>query len=258
MEDLSTYEFFSGFTNEEVYRQIVENTFETTIIHSDYKVLYINETGARALKAKKEDLIGEDVLSIFPDCSKGKIFERVRKALEEDEIGELIEETIIASDGSYLEIELYCHPFKIGEKPAILSVFRDISVKKAVERQLKQRVNEVSTPIVPVLDGISIIPLVGTIDSDKAQILLDTLPAKLKLEEDTKHIIIDFSGIYNLDEIAIDFLVKINSIMRLLGISPILTGIRPELAQIAIKFGEDLHSLKTMSSVKQALLSLKQ
>lgn len=257
MDELPKNAFPADFANAEVYRQIIDNTFETTIIHSDYKVLYVNEAGANALGAAKEELVGADVLSIFPEKSRKEIKERIRLALEENQIGDLIEQTIFALDGTPIEIELYCHPFQLNGKKAILSICRDISTRKKNERELKKRVNEVSTPIVPVLDGISIIPLVGTLDKDKANLLLETLPTKLQQEKEIKHIIIDFSGIYNLDEVVIDFLIKINSIMRLLGICPILTGIRPELAQTALKIGRDLHSIKTLSTVKQALLYLR-
>jgi PAS domain S-box-containing protein len=257
MQDLSTGSIPDHARNE-LYRQIVENTFETTIVHSDYKVLYINNPGSKMLGAPREDLIGAEVLDIFPDDAKGRIKERIRRALEENEIGALIEQTIVTSDGSILEVELSCHPFPYGEKRAILSVLRDITDKKEMEHEYKKRLNEVSTPIVPVLDGISIIPLVGTIDYDKAQILLETLPTKLKTEKDVKHIIIDFSGIYNIDEVVVDFLIKIEAIMRLLGIQPIITGIRPELAQKALdNMGRSHQSIITMKSVKQALTFLK-
>ncbi|MBT2690603.1 PAS domain S-box protein [Bacillus sp. ISL-47] len=257
MQELSTGTIPDHARNE-LYRQIVENTFETTIVHSDYKVLYINNPGAEMLGAAKEDLIGAEVLDIFPDDAKIRIRERIRKALEENEIGALIDQTIVTSDGSSLEVELSCHPFPYGEKRAILSVLRDITDQKKTEREYKKRQNEVSTPIVPVMDEISIIPLVGTIDFDKAQILLETLPTKLKTETNVKHIIIDFSGIFNLDEVVVDFLIKIEAIMRLLGIQPIITGIRPELAQKALdNMGRSLHSIVTMKSVKQALTFLK-
>jgi rsbT co-antagonist protein RsbR len=243
--------------NNELYREIVENTFEATILHSDYKVLYVNETAAKMLGSKKEDLIGAEVLDIFPENAKESIKERVRKALEEEENGELIEQTILSVKGEKKEVELYCQPFKLGENNAILSVLRDITSRKELERKLQKSVDEISTPIVPLLDGISVIPLVGTIDEEKSKSLLDSLPASLKLKQDTRHIIIDFSGIYNIDEIVVEFLSKINSIMRMLGVCSILTGIRPGLAKKALSVGVRLNDIKTMKDVKQALAFLK-
>ena len=69
--------------------------------------------------------------------------------------------------------------------------------------------------------------------------------------------IIDFSGIYNMDELVIDFLYQIEAIMRMLGISPILTGIRPELAVKAVSIGRSLTNIRTETNVKKALTALR-
>jgi PAS domain S-box-containing protein len=243
--------------NDKLFREIINNTFEMIVLHADYEVIYINETGAKMLGGSKEELVGANVLDIFLDSAKEIIRERVRCALEEQKAGEFIEQTVIALDGTQYEMELYCHPFEFEGNRAILSVFRDISVKKELERQLTYKIHEYSTPIVPLLDGISVIPLVGNIDEVKAHILLNNLPSQIKKLQDTEHIIIDFSGIYNLDELVIDFLFKIEAIMRMLGISPILTGIRPELAVRAVSIGRSLTNIRTETNVKKALTALK-
>ncbi|OES45992.1 PAS domain S-box protein [Domibacillus iocasae] len=245
-----------NFYSDDLFRQIVDNTFETTVLHADYKVVYINETGARLLGASSEELLGANVLDIFLEESKEAIRERVRCALEEQKAGELIEETIQSLNGTQYEIELYCHPFEFKGERAVLSVFRDISERKELQRQLKNKINEYSTPIVPLLDGISVIPLVGNIDEDKAGMLIENLPSQIKRYQDTRHIIVDFSGIYNIDEVVIEFLFKIEGIMKLLGISPIITGIRPELATNVVRMGRNLSNMRTESTVKKALISL--
>ncbi|WP_368505344.1 PAS domain S-box protein [Alkalihalophilus sp. As8PL] len=244
-------------TETDLYKEIVEGTFESTIVHSDYEVLYVNEAAAQLLGAEKEDLIGAPVLDIFPVDAKERIADRIERGLSEGIVGELIEQTIITLDDRLIEVELSCHPFIYNDKRAILSVLRNITSRKEIEWELQKRVNELSTPIVPVWDGISVIPLVGTIDFDRAKQLLNTLPIKIKSETDLTDIIIDFSGIYNMDELVVDFILKIDSIMRLLGVKPILTGIRPELAQKALVMGEGLQSIQTMSTVKKALAHFK-
>ncbi|WP_046179324.1 PAS domain S-box protein [Domibacillus tundrae] len=246
-----------NFYSDDLFRLIVDNTFEAMVLHADYKVVYINETGARLLGDSSEELRGANVLDLFLEESKEAIRERVRCALEEQKAGGLIEETIQSLNGTQYEVELYCHPFEFKGERAVLSVFRDIGEKKELERQLKNKINEYSTPIVPLLDGISVIPLVGNIDEEKARMLIENLPSQIKGFQDTKHIIIDFSGIYNIDELVIEFLFKIEGIMRLLGINPIFTGIRPELAVGVVAIGRDLSNIRTESTVKKALTSLK-
>nr|WP_236692773.1 STAS domain-containing protein [Aneurinibacillus tyrosinisolvens] len=62
-------------------------------------------------------------------------------------------------------------------------------------------------------------------------------------------LIIDFSGLYALDTMVIDHLFKINDVLGLLGVRSIITGIRPVLAQVAIRLGVDLSSLQTFATV---------
>ncbi len=241
---------------EDMHRQIVEYSFETTIIHSNQKVLYINQSGAEFLKESKDNIIGANIVGVFTEEYRDYIIERIRKATEERLIGELIETTIYKFDGSTVDVELYCHPIIFGEIEAIQSIVRDITSRRDVERKLKEVMNEVSTPIVPVSQGIAVLPLVGSVDVERANYLLDSIPQKIQ-DKQLTYLIIDLSGIYNINEAVVDFLYKINAIMKLIGISPICTGIRPELAQKVINICADFTSLKTMSTVQQALNYLK-
>ncbi|WP_439644853.1 STAS domain-containing protein [Aneurinibacillus tyrosinisolvens] len=70
------------------------------------------------------------------------------------------------------------------------------------------------------------------------------------MKEQSIHcLIIDFSGLYALDTMVIDHLFKINDVLGLLGVRSIITGIRPVLAQVAIRLGVDLSSLQTFATV---------
>lgn len=115
--------------------------------------------------------------------------------------------------------------------------------------------NEIATAIVPVSEGIAVLPLVGFIDEDRAIQLVELIPQKIQVFN-LAHLIIDFSGVFNIDTTVIDLLYKINSILKLLGISPICTGIRPELALKAVETCKDITRLHTMTHVQQALSQL--
>ncbi|WP_035179591.1 PAS domain S-box protein [Alkalihalobacterium bogoriense] len=240
---------------EKMYQQIVEYSFETTIIHCNEKVIYINQSGANFLGATKEEIIGKNIVEVFLEDSKRMIRERIRKATEENVIGDLIETTIQKFDGSLVEVELYCHPVKFGESNAIQSIIRDITSRKEAEKKLREMVREIATPIVPVFEGIAVIPLVGNVDLDRTNQLVTIIPQKMQ-GHNLEHLIIDVSGIYNIDETVIDFIYEINSIMKLLGISLIFTGLRPELAHKAVEARMNITSIKTKSTVKQALEQL--
>ncbi|CAH0345876.1 PAS domain S-box protein [Bacillus sp. CECT 9360] len=251
-KDVSNNMNQSTIEKELMYKQIVEYSVETIVIHADHKILYVNQTGAQNLKGTKEEIIGSCLLDRYREASKPRIKERIHKSMTENVPGELMEEKIFRLDGKQVDVELYCHPVVFGNQRAIQTTLRDITKRKEEEKQHKREIYEVSTPLVPVLDGISVLPIVGSIDIDRANYLLESIPSKIKKEE-VRCLVIDFSGIYNFCEVVSDFLMKITAIMRLLGIDMIITGIRPELAQIAVENGVDLSSTKTMATVKEAV-----
>lgn len=245
---------------EDMYRQIVEYSFETTVIHADYKVLYINQSGADFLKTTKEDIIGVNILELFKEgYPREQIRERIRQNQEESVVGELIDTQLFKLDGTLVDVELYCHPVMFGDQIATQSIIRDISGRVETQRQLNEMSSEmieVSSPIVPISEGIAIMPLVGNFDGEKVIHLLDIIPLKLEKHQ-LDYLIMDFSGIYKMNENVVDFLFKINSILQLLGIKPVLTGIRAELAQKAVLIGKDMSKIRTIRNVKEALEQLK-
>ncbi|WP_226035116.1 PAS domain S-box protein [Aquibacillus saliphilus] len=240
---------------EELYRQVVEYSFETTIIHCNQKVLYINEAGANFLRASKNELIGANVVDVFTEQYREFIVGRIRKGSKDRSVGELIETSIYRTDGTIVDVELYCHPVIYGETKAIQSIIRDITPRREAESKLEQVMSEVATPIVPVYDGIAVIPLIGDLNECRTRELLEIIPRKLQ-DYNLDYIIIDVSGIYNIDEIVVNFIYKIDSIIKLLGISLVYTGLRPELARKSVEARLDVTSLDTMSNVKQALSRL--
>ncbi|WCK55108.1 PAS domain S-box protein [Aneurinibacillus sp. Ricciae_BoGa-3] len=241
--------------SEKMYREIVESSEETIVIHADHKVLYINQSGANFLRAAREDIIGACVLDIFQEDSKAMIKERIRKNMVENQPGELIEQTIVRLDGTPVHVELNCHPFMFGDTRAIQSVFRDITKRKDTETTLKkalEEINQLSAPLVPIHEGIAVLPLVGSINLKRAKYLLEQVPLKIK-EKNIECLISDFSGIYTLDTTTIDYLFKISAILGLLGVRSVVTGVSPEIAQMVVRLGMDLSLIQTFGTVQQAL-----
>ncbi|MET1015080.1 MAG: ATP-binding protein [Paenisporosarcina sp.] len=130
--------------NDLMYTQIIEYSIETIIIHSDYKVLYINQSGVNLLRREKEDLIGMNVLSIFQEHSEEYISQLIEKVMLDKSPSELIEEIIFRSDGFLVEVEFYCHPVQFNGRMAIQTVLRDITKRKEAERMLSEREKLVS------------------------------------------------------------------------------------------------------------------
>ncbi|MBN8207538.1 PAS domain S-box protein [Bacillus sp. NTK071] len=238
------------------YRQVMEYSLDPLIIHTELKIIDVNSVAVDFFRAPREELIGVSPLDIFQETSKSSIFDRIQSAYEKP--AKVIEETIYRMDGKTVDVELYCHPVRLGDTLAIQTYVKDITERKLNEKKHLEtinQVNELSSSIVPLLDGIAILPLIGSFDEDRARQLLENIPLKVK-KQGVNHLIIDFSGIYTLDYIVTEYLFKIYSVLSLLGVQSIFTGLRPELALIALQIDTRLSSIPTKSKVKEALISL--
>lgn len=235
------------------YKQVIEYALEPLIIHSHLKIIYINRAAEKFFRSPKDKIIGASPLDIFKETSKTAINKRIQSAYEQP--ANVIEETIYRMDGTTVDVELYCHPVTMGKTKAIQTYVRDITERKVTEKKQKEmekQINELSSTLVPLLDGIAVLPLPSSLDEEKAKQLLDRVPVKVK-EQNVKCLIIDFSAIYNLDTMVTEYIFKINCVLSLLGVRSIVTGLRPELALVAIELGTNFNSTPTVSTVKAAL-----
>jgi len=133
---------------------------------------------------------------------------------------------------------------------------REINEKQREINEKQRAINELSAPIVPIQDGIAVLPLIGHIDYDRVtHIFNKVVPDIPRLK--VKYLIIDFSGILIIDAYVASQLFNLYDVLRLLGIKTAFTGIRSDLATKSIKEGIDFSSVKTYSTVLQAIRDIK-
>ncbi|MCO4850154.1 STAS domain-containing protein [Bacillus vallismortis] len=116
----------------------------------------------------------------------------------------------------------------------------------------KEMINELSAPIMPISDGIGILPLVGEIDTYRARTILESVlqqSSALKLS----YLFLDISGVPIVDTMVAYQIFKVIDSTKLLGIETIISGIRPEIAQTVVKLGLDFSNVKTEQSLAKAL-----
>ncbi|WP_042220834.1 PAS domain S-box protein [Oceanobacillus manasiensis] len=235
------------------YLEVMEYSLDPIIIHTDYKIIYINRAAEDFFGAEKNEVIGSNPLDIFKESSKAGIEKRIKSAYGGP--AEVIEEIIFRNNGTTVDVELYCHPIVVEGKKAIQTYVRDITERKQAEQkqlEMVAQVNELSATLVPLLNELAILPLVGNFDDQRARQLVDIVPAKVQ-DQNISTLIIDFSGIYNLDNVVANQLFKINKVLSLLGVQTIITGLRPELAMVATNFNLNLSNIPTMATVKDGL-----
>ncbi|MEZ0481676.1 STAS domain-containing protein [Planococcus sp. SSTMD024] len=116
----------------------------------------------------------------------------------------------------------------------------------------RQEFLELSAPVVPISDSVAILPLVGSIEIDRARYILErTLLSASELEIST--LIVDLSGVIRVDTMVAEQVIKIIQSLGLIGVEAVLTGIRPETAQSLTALGVDVRTLNIGGSLKRAL-----
>lgn len=113
-------------------------------------------------------------------------------------------------------------------------------------------ISEISTPVIRVWDGILALPIIGTLDSARTQIVMENLLQAI-VETESTIAILDISGVPAVDSLVAQHLIKTVSATRLMGAECIISGIRPEIAQTVVHLGIDLSNIITKSTLANAL-----
>lgn len=120
------------------------------------------------------------------------------------------------------------------------------------ELRLRDTIRELSTPIIPVYEGILVLPLVGAIDTRRATEITERLLEAIA-EYQADLVILDITGVSVLDTSTANHLLMATRAASLLGSQVILTGMGVEIAQSVVHLGVDLHSLLTLANLRAGL-----
>jgi len=130
------------------------------------------------------------------------------------------------------------------------------SREEVINRQ-QQEMMELSTPVVKLWHGILALPLIGTLDSARTQVVMENLLHRI-VETEADVAIIDITGVPTVDTLVAQHLIKTVTAARLMGADCIISGIRPQIAQTIVHLGVDLAGITTKASLADAFsLALK-
>jgi rsbT co-antagonist protein RsbR len=111
---------------------------------------------------------------------------------------------------------------------------------------------ELSTPLIPISDAVVVMPLIGAIDSRRAQQVMETLLQGLA-QRQAETAILDITGVPVVDTQVANALIAAAQAVKLLGATVVLTGIRPEVAQTLVGLGIDLRGIITRASLQSGI-----
>ncbi|ANU09113.1 histidine kinase [Planococcus antarcticus DSM 14505] len=139
-----------------------------------------------------------------------------------------------------------------------LSTFEMMSTLLTYVLELEKANEQIQTltaPIVPVTKGVAIVPVIGEITAPRAQVIIDHVLEKCS-KEPMEYLIIDVSGVLQINSVVGEYLLKLVNILKVIGVTPVITGIQPFMALKVPHFADALKDVLIEANLESALKQL--
>ncbi len=184
-----------------------------------------------------------DQTAMFVFSLKRPLFDRLRSEFGKDPEA-LAEETWTTTE--------------LLDRMGLLTVKAFQKSREEVINRQQEELLELSTPVVKLWDGVLAVPMIGTLDSARTQLVMESLLQRI-VELGAEIAIIDITGVPTVDTLVAQHLLKTVTAIRLMGADCIISGVRPQIAQTIVHLGVDLQGVTTKANLADALsLALKQ
>jgi rsbT co-antagonist protein RsbR len=196
----------------------------------------VRESLGKLSRARAQQGFSPSETAIFVFSLKQPLFERVRQEYGRDAEGvakELWTVTVLLD-----KLGLYTTEAFQKDRENII-------------RRQQQELLELSTPVVELWEGILALPLIGTLDSERTQVVMESLLQRI-VETGSGLAIIDITGVPTVDTLVAQHLLKTVAAARLMGADCIISGIRPQIAQTMVHLGVDLADVVTKATLSGA------
>ena len=244
---------------EERYKLLVDNSEEIAIyfLSPGGHVLSWNRAAEKFKGYKSEEVLGKH-LSIFyteEDVARKVVdfeLDQAKKSGRFEGGG-----WRVRKDGTkfWAEVIIYALKDEDGVLTGFAKIARDATEARKAQDVIEQQrrdLMELSTPVIQLWQGILALPIIGTLDSARSQIVMERLLTTIAATG-ASVAILDISGVPTVDTMVAQHLMRTMEAARLMGAECIISGIRPEIAQTIVHLGIDLSALKTRASMSRAL-----
>jgi rsbT co-antagonist protein RsbR len=154
------------------------------------------------------------------------------------------QETETLADNTWAVTELL-------DKLALLSMEAYMRTREELIARQQQDMLELSTPVIKLWDGVLALPMIGTLDSSRTQVVMESLLQRI-VETGADVAILDITGVPTVDTLTAQHLIKTVTAARLMGAECIISGIRPQIAQTIVHLGVDLGDIVTKATLADA------
>ncbi|WP_438004839.1 PAS domain S-box protein [Sorangium sp. So ce321] len=246
-----------------VSKEYVDNILQSmsdllVVVDKAGTIASVNAAACRLSGYAAEELVGAPASSIFPaafPCAMGT-----------DESSILLEETAFQKKaGEIIAVSLSTSVISdsVGESQGLVCVARDLTERKRLEEEERQRLQQVvetqallleelSTPLMPIADQILAMPVIGSVDDRRSMQIMETLLNGVVARE-ARIVIIDITGVRKIDARAVQGIANAVKAVKLLGAQVVLTGIRPEVATALMALEFNLGGIYTFGSLQTGI-----
>lgn len=242
---------------------MIEDLYALILGHDETRAMFLDEAQVRRVKQLQRDYF----LGLFAGrCDVAYVEDRVRVGATHERIGMGLK-WYVGAYSRYLRLlfdrlqhdlppDELSPSFHAVEKLIAfdMSIAIDVYVAANLDTMARHNaaIRELSTPVIRIQDRVLLLPLVGTVDSHRAQQIMETMLVRV-VDEQAKVVIIDIAGVAVVDTQVADHLLKTTAAVRLLGARTILTGISPLVARTIVQLGVDISTMHTRSRLADGL-----
>jgi len=159
-------------------------------------------------------------------------------------------QTELARDPAALVVEITATN-ALFDRLGLFTVEAYQKTRETIILRQQQELLELSTPVVQLWEDVLALPLIGTLDSARTQVVMESLLQKI-VDTEAKIAVIDITGVPTVDTLVAQHLLKTVAAARLMGADCIISGIRPQIAQTIVHLGVDLQDVITKASLADA------
>lgn len=250
--------------NKDVYGYLLSKAIDHTRVgvtitdpnQEDNPIVFVNDGFTTITGYERDEILGKNCRFLQGEKTDKEHVRQIKEAIQNRE-SISIEVLNYTKEGKPFWNSLHIEPIYIEEEKQyyFIGTQKDISAQRKVEEDLKTshaEITALSTPIVPIADGVSVLPIIGNMDQERLHLISDNITKKMAETKDHT-LIVELSGLNNFDEELIVGIFRLSDVIALLGGKLIITGISPEFAMKSTQLGIDLSSIKTYSTVKEAV-----
>jgi rsbT co-antagonist protein RsbR len=243
--------------------EIVDELYELLLVHEESRRFFADDATVRRVKAAQKRYF----LGLFEGrCDLAYVEDRLRVGAAHERVGlptkwylgayaRYLRSTmkrLLAASSSTDAHAAFESIQKLVYFDMALAVDSYIAASLATLARHQSAIRELSTPAIRVHDGILLLPLIGTIDTARANQVMETILKRVS-DEHAQVVILDIAGVPTVDTKVADHLIQTTAAVRLLGATTILTGIRAEVSRTLVQLGVDVSSMDTRARLGEGI-----